>query len=106
MASSSKKKAELSATAKMIDQIENIIRDETEYYDTTESIYVLIDIENIYLGNFFDQRQFSTKIIFIGFTTTNHPSINVAPTNVISIKTINSDRRDECDILMIGIRQS
>ena len=99
----SKKAAEISVAKKMLKQLDNILIQETQHYDLLEGdIHVLIDMENVHMGDFFEKRKFGEGIRFIGFATENHPSIRVVSDQLDVIETIKSDRRDACDILMIG----
>ncbi len=97
-----KKKAEKSAAEKMLKKLDDIIVCNTNKYESENIIYVLVDMENVCMGEFFEQKMFSDQFKFIGFATKNHPSINVSPPQMTLIETIKSDRRDACDILMIG----
>ena len=97
-----KKTSELSAATTMLGVIRKIKKLEIKYYKTNNIVHVLVDIENIHMGDFFESRRFDDYFCFIGFATENHPSINIAPSQLLSIKTIKSDRRDAADILMIG----
>ena len=97
----SKKKAEISAAEEMLKVLGDIIIEKTNTYESEKIIFVLVDMENVHMGEFFEQKKFSDKFKFIGFATENHPSIKVAPPKML-IETIKSDRRDACDILMIG----
>ena len=97
-----KKAAELSAATMMLGVIHKIKQEQIKTYTTVNIVYVLVDIENIHMGDFFESRRFDEYFCFIGFATENHPSINIAPSQLLSIKTIKSDRRDAADILMIG----
>ena len=99
---SSKKLAETNAAELMVNKINNIINEYIINYNTEEKITILVDMENIHMGNFFLHKKFDNNFEFIGFATTNHPSIKIAPPEIHNIKTIESDRKDACDILMIG----
>ena len=101
-----KKQSEISAASRMLEIIDNIRTSEIEHYDSSilsvnNNIYILIDLENVHMGNFFEPRRFKGKFHFIGFASENHPSINVAP-HELQIITIKSDRRDAADTLIIG----
>ena len=96
------KKAELSAAKEMLTYVENIVNDNIKEFETDVKTYILIDMENIHMGDFFDKYRFNDNYYFIGFSTENHPSIKKASSK-ITIQTIKSDRRDACDILMIGM---
>jgi hypothetical protein len=98
----SKKLAEKQVASCMLKKLDHIIQSETVEYTSRQTIYVLVDMENVHMGNFFHGRKFSKNIRFIGFSTENHPSINVAPPEIYQIETIRSDRKDACDILIIG----
>ena len=97
-----KKKAEISAAKEMIFLIDTIVEEETDCHKSDNQVYILIDMENIHMGNFFHQRKFSSDFQFIGFATTNHPSIKAAPSALSNIETFASDRKDACDIMIIG----
>ena len=98
-----KKWAELSAATKMLNYIKTLREKEIIHYKnkSQNDIYILIDIENIHMGDFFEQRKFSKSFHFIGFATEHHSSIDIAPSE-LDIITIKSDRRDAADTLMIG----
>ncbi len=99
----SKKAAEISVAKEMLEQLDNILIQETQHYGVSEGdIHVLIDMENVHMGDFFEKRKFGEGIRFMGFATENHPSIRVVSDQLDVIETIKSDRRDACDILMIG----
>ena len=100
---STKKKAELSAAEDMVNRINNLIEDKIEHFSLscTDEIYILIDMENIHMGNFFERFKFGDEFHFIGFSAENHPSTKNC-SDRIEIKTIKTDRKDGCDILMIG----
>ena len=99
---SSKKLAEMNSAERMINNLDNIINDYIVTYNTNQDITILIDMENVHMGNFFLHKRFDNNVEFIGFSTENHPSIKVAPIEIKNIQTISSDRKDACDILMIG----
>ena len=94
-----KKKAEISAAEELLIVIKN--NQTVTKYTSDQDIYVLIDMENIHMGDYFDLKCFSSKYKFIGFATKNHSSLNVSSPN-INVHTIESSRRDACDIMMIG----
>ena len=96
-----KKTAEISAATAMLTMLGKVRKEEIKYYNSPRDIYILVDLENIHLGNFFEQKQFNDEFHFIGFATENHPSISSVPVEV-KIITIRSDRKDAADILMIG----
>lgn len=99
----SKKKAEMSAAEKMLISVTQMINNDIEEFSLSSSdeLYILIDMENIHMGDFFDKHKFGTEFHFIGFSTENHPSIKNCSSRV-EVVTIKTDRRDGCDILMIG----
>jgi len=96
------KKAEISAAKEMLNHISSIVNSNIKEFKTDTKTYILIDMENIHMGDFFDKYRFNDNYYFIGFSTENHPSIKKASSKIV-IQTIKSDRRDACDILMIGI---
>ena len=96
------KKAELSAAKEMLTHISSIVNSNIKEFKTDTKTYILIDMENIHMGDFFDKYRFNDNYYFIGFSTENHPSIKKASKKIV-IQTIKSDRRDACDILMIGM---
>lgn len=100
--SRTKKKAEMNAAQTMISIIDDIVNEHSTYYNYSGGVTVLVDMENVHMGNFFVHNKFGSEFKFIGFATENHPSIKVAPPELNEILTINSDRKDACDILMIG----
>lgn len=97
-----KKKAEMNAASAMLNIIDDIVNEHSNYYASDKQITVLVDMENVHMGNFFIHNKFGPMFKFVGFATENHPSIKVAPSELNEILTINSDRKDACDILMIG----
>lgn len=99
---SNKKKAESSAAYNMLSILNRLNKKITKHYISNTPIDILIDMENVYMGDFFEQKQFSNDFRFIGFATENHSSIKVSPSRIDEIKTIKSHFKDACDILMIG----
>jgi len=100
---SSKKSAELSAAAHMLEIIKDIQSENVKRYPTPtdRSVYVYIDMENVHVGDFFDHHEFpDVGYYFQGFATENHPSIRNPPSN-INIITTKSDHKDAADTLMI-----
>ena len=96
-----KKEAEKSAAAFMLLKIEEIRKTMIKKYDTEHDIYVLIDLENIHIGYYFDLKSFGENYHFVGFATAEHASLRSVP-SWLSIKTIKSDRRDAADTLIIA----
>lgn len=94
-----KKSSEKSSAKNLLDNIKG--NQVIKRYISDKDIYVLIDMENIHMGNYFELKHFSNHYNFLGFATKNHSSINIASSNII-INTIESSRRDACDIMMIG----
>ena len=95
-----KTEAEISAAQEMLLTLKSLREQQIQRFTAYRDIYVLIDIENIHLGDFFEHYQFNDKYHFIGFATENHPSITVCSPQ-IEIKTIKSSQKDAADILLI-----
>ena len=83
------------------DKLHFFLSYEGSRYKTYSIIYILIDLENIHVGDFFNTRKFGQGYHFIGFAAEDHASIGIAPSE-LEIRTIKSDRRDAADTLMIG----
>ena len=96
-----KKDAEKSAAASMMIKIGEIRREQIKHYSSDHEIYVLIDLENVHVGDYFELRNFEKNYHFIGFATEDHATLRLVPSWLL-IETIKSDRRDAADTLMIG----
>lgn len=101
-AMSKKTDAEISAASEMLQIITNIQAEQIILHKLDGRITILIDIENIHIGNFFENNKFTNNYEFIGFATDDHPAINLIPKDLIKIETIKSNQKDAADILMIG----
>nr|QBK91671.1 MAG: double-stranded RNA binding motif-containing protein [Pithovirus LCPAC302] len=100
---SNKKKAELSAANAMLNKLDEIRTSETQYYESKNvNVIIYIDMENIHIGDFFETRKFGKGIYFQGVVTDNHSSIKAAPKE-LKIHTIQSDRRDAADMLIVWL---
>lgn len=96
-----KKAAEKSAAAAMLIRIETIREKEIKHYSSDNQIYILIDLENVHIGDYFDLRRFGNNYHFVGFAIEAHASLKNIP-SWLSVETIKSDRRDAADTLIIG----
>lgn len=103
-----KKAAEQSAASKMLNRISEILHQKTINYTIpdNENVYILIDMENIHIGNYFEQKKFSSNIHFIGFATENHPALSIPYPELLKIVTIKSDRKDATDLLIVWYTSS
>jgi len=98
----SKKAAELDAAEIMLYRLTSIMNEHTDQYVSNTVINIFVDMENISMKDFFTNKKFDNNFRFIGFATHDHPSIKLHAPLLNDIITINSDRKDACDILMIG----
>lgn len=98
----SKKEAEKSAAEKTIIYLDRLIQQNKLKYDSFHHIYCMVDMENIYMGNFFVNKVFNNMFKFIGFSTQGHSSLQIKPSEIDPVYTIESSYRDACDVLMIG----
>ena len=93
--------AQMSAASEMLKILKDVKEREVKHFNPTKETHVLVDIENIHMGDFFEHYRFNDKVTFVGFATSSHPSISVCPPE-IDVRTIKSDQKDAADILLIG----
>lgn len=99
---STKKSSECSAAEHLLVKLDQYREANKKIFNSVdEYIYVLVDLENIHMGDYFADKEFSDNYHFVGFATSHHPSLIVAPTE-LTIHTIDSTRRDASDIMLIG----
>ena len=92
--------AEISVAQAMLVILKSLREQQIQTFTAYRDVYVLIDIENIHVGDFFEHYQFNDKYYFMGFATENHPAITVC-SSLVKIETIKSSQKDAADVLLI-----
>ena len=105
-----KKEAEMNAAEMLLSKLDAVQKENTKHYkpSTRSAIYVMIDLENIHVGDFFDHKVFHrsySEFSFVGCATEGHPSLkniqSSSGNDIIKIISIKSSHKDATDTLMI-----
>ena len=96
-----KKAAEKAVAEELLDVLNEYLDKNKIRFNVNLPTRILIDLENIYLGDLFLNYDFSDNFIFEGFSTSHSSCLNALDSDKIIIHTVKSTRRDAADVRLI-----